>query len=134
MTHQDDGARLSPSLYGDRRRVPWTRPRPVLAFGWLEPGRPYLVGQCPVVVVAALERLEPVDRTRGFHACGFCEGAAAFAGAPHRTLDGRDLVLGSASLAVTVGGNRWVAPNLVLHYITAHGYLPPDEGVRGLGG
>ena len=34
--------------------------------------------------------------------------------------------LDSASLIVAdVDGNPWVAPNLVLHYITVHGYVPP---------
>ena len=36
--------------------------------------------------------------------------------------------LGSASLIVAdVDGNPWVAPNLVLHYVTVHGYVPPTR-------
>ncbi|MGD8214803.1 hypothetical protein [Aestuariimicrobium sp. Y1814] len=133
MTHQDDGADLSPSLYSPVRGLARWRARPPLAFGWLEPGHPYRRGQAPVAVLVALEQLAlaPVDQTRGYHGCGFCRHPG-LSGTPYRTLHGHDLLLGSASIAATIEGRRWVAPNLVLHYLTSHDYLPPAEVVAGL--
>ena len=46
---------------------------------------------------------------------------------------GDTLHLGSASIEVMAGGRHWVAPNLVLHYVSEHGYLPPAEVVAALG-
>lgn len=31
------------------------------------------------------------------------------------------------TVAELVDGNPWVAPNLVLHYVTVHGYVPPTR-------
>ena len=50
----------------------------------------------------------------------------------YTTQQGDTLHLGSASIEVMAGGRGWVAPNLVLHYVAEHGYLPPDEVVAAL--
>ena len=130
MVFIEDGAVLA------RRRRPWQKD--ILAFGWIDPRHHHRTGPCPQAVLLALEKLalRPVDRTRGFHACPYCprpEGARwGFMATKYRTAAGEELELGSASIAVEVDGQTWKAPNLVVHYIKEHGYLPPDDIVRAL--
>ncbi len=126
MPYRPDGAVLS-------SRWPWGRPR--LAFGWLDPAHDFTRGDCPPHVVAALEDAArtPVDRTRGWQRCGLCprdeHGPTSYT-----TTAGDQLSLGDASLEVPARGRtRWVAPTLVLHYIHAHGYRPPQDLVDLLG-
>ncbi|WP_249375347.1 hypothetical protein [Streptomyces sp. I05A-00742] len=41
------------------------------------------------------------------------------------------LLLGTAELRVVSADGTWfIAPDLVLHYVTDHGYLPPDDFVE----
>ncbi|HHU39597.1 MAG TPA: hypothetical protein GXZ45_10000 [Propionibacterium sp.] len=132
--HHVDGAVARP------KRWPWQRD--TLAFGWLDREHAFRQGACPPQVVAHLEQAarNPVDRTRGYHACLFCpprevpadQPWAMMGPTPYETGTGDVLQLGSASIEVEAGGQRWVAPNLVLHYITEHDYLPPDEVVHAL--
>lgn len=129
MPFHDDGSTMP------RRRWPWQRD--TAAFGWLDSQHPFRRGACPPGVLEYLEQAarNPVDRTRGYHACVFCpprevapnQPWAALGPTPHQTSNRDMLELGSASLEVHADGKRWVAPNLVLHYITEHGYLPPDD-------
>ena len=129
MPFLEDGSVLT------RRRWPWQRD--TLAFGWLDPAHPFRQGACPPAVLAGLEESarRPVDQTRGYHVCAFCPPRTGTADQPWATLGptpyvtraGDTIDLGSASLEVVTGGRRGVAPNLVLHYVSEHGYLPPDE-------
>ncbi|TBT83210.1 hypothetical protein ET989_12090 [Propioniciclava sinopodophylli] len=130
MVHHEDGSVLTPG------RWPWQHD--TLAFGWLDAGHAFRQGACPPALLGHLEAAarHPVDRTRGFHVCTLCPPPATpderwgvFGPTHHQTTEGDTLALGSASLEVHAGRRRWVAPNLVLHYIAAHGYLPPDEVV-----
>lgn len=128
MPHIEDGTVLA------KRRWPWQRD--TLAFGWLDTAQPFRTGAVPEGVVEALEEAarHPVDRTRGFHTCGLCPAREWPGPTPHPTRRGDTLQLGTASLEVLADGARWVAPNLVVHYVTEHGYVPPDEVLRALGG
>ena len=60
--------------------------------------------------------------TRGWHCCLFgphCPYPTTY------SIDGREWTLGGASIVVVDDeGLPWVAPNLVLHYVTEHGYAP----------
>ena len=97
-------------------------------FGWLDPSAEFRTGPCPEPAVRRLVEAAktPVQRTRGFHLCEFCEEREPM-GTTYPTGDGGKLLLGSACLEVFDGeGNVWIAPNLVLHYIDSHRYLPPD--------
>jgi len=86
------------------------------AVGWLEQGRPFPTGPVdPAVYTRLVELLkdpwEP-SITMGFHECDLC----LYHGEP-----------GKRNLYVPAGGFVCVAPELVAHYMNAHGYRPPDE-------
>ncbi|CDR02381.1 hypothetical protein GCM10022420_040780 [Streptomyces iranensis] len=47
------------------------------------------------------------------------------------SVDGTEVTLGSAEIRLLARDGRWlIAPNLVLHYVAAHGYLPPGEFIE----
>lgn len=100
-----------------------------LTFGWLTPDHPVSKGPVPEELIQVLERaaLTPVDRTRGYHHCEFCHiQRGPQQGTEYLTALGEELQLGSACIEIVDSSGRvWKAPNLVLHYIQAHGYLPP---------
>ena len=86
------------------------------AVGWLERGRPFPTGPVDPAVYARLVELlkhpwEP-SITMGFHECDLC------------LYHGES---GKRNLYVPAGGVVLVAPELVAHYMNAHGYRPPDE-------
>lgn len=86
------------------------------AVGWLERGRPFPTG---AVDAAVYERLVELARdpwqpaiAMGFHRCDLClyDGAS-----------------GRRNLYVPGDGVLFVCPELIAHYMNAHGYRPPDE-------
>lgn len=118
-------------LLDARRRRQWH------AFGWLDPDADYRTGQCPQSVVHGLidAARKPVQQTRGFHHCALCGTSdASSMGTAYQTPDGGNLILGSACLEMQDRERQmWIAPNLVLHYIDAHQYLPPDPILQAFG-
>ncbi|MCP4087193.1 MAG: hypothetical protein GY745_19430 [Actinomycetia bacterium] len=128
---------LAPYTYG-------CEPEPNrLAVGWLDSAEPFNRGAAGPKIVhdrfvsalkwAAVNR--SVDAYRGYHFCelGTCtrpsdrepgnQPAASFAGG--------QMKLGHAQIEVEdADGIRHVAPNLVVHYVEAHDYRPPDTFVR----
>src|ERR1051326_4486028 len=102
---------LSPCSYFGKLSEQWLR-----AVGWLERGHEFRTGQ---VRVSVLEKLEALWRApfapcvfMGIHRCGLCQ-----VGGP----------AGVANLWVPGNEFLYVCPELILHYIRAHEYLPPDE-------
>lgn len=94
---------------------------PEVSVGWLEPPHAYPRGTMEADLVEQLERLCRSSRyhvTRGFHPCGFCG----------------EWVEGLGSKEIRVGGDDvvYAAPNLVVHYVQAHGYAPPAGFVDAL--
>jgi hypothetical protein len=86
------------------------------AVGWLERGRPFPTGAVDPAVYARLVELlknpwEP-SITMGFHECDLC----LYHGEP-----------GKRNLYLPAGRVVLVAPELIAHYMNAHGYRPPDE-------
>ena len=76
--------------------------------------------------------MHPTNRTRGFHTCEFC-GADGANTEIVAHWDGHSRRLGSAEIRVTsASGISYAAPDLVVHYIEAHGYGPPAEFVAAL--
>jgi hypothetical protein len=112
-------ADLSPCTYvfseaGDR----------VKAVGWLEPQQPYPRGGVDAAVLARLEELrrapwEP-DHFMGYHACGFCNPLK-------REAASRREDTGVYNLFIPGPGFLYAAPELIVHYISKHGYAPPAE-------
>jgi hypothetical protein len=88
----------------------------LLAVGWLERGRPFPTGPVDPEVYARLVELlkdpwQPAI-SAGFHRCDLClyEGET-----------------GERNLFIPAGGVVFVCPELIPHYMNAHGYRPPEE-------
>lgn len=85
--------------------------------GWLESGKPV-----PTVdeyrplrepLVRKLARIPIINHMRGFHNCDLCAGGRG--------------VSGNGEIRVEHKGVIYAAPALIHHYITEHGYYPPEE-------
>lgn len=103
-------------------------PPSALAVGWLDADHAFATEDCTRDVVTAIEDAvrRPVRNTRGWHRCPFC-GSPTFGPIRHVTTGGDEVVLGTAEAEFEGrDGRRWRAPTLMLHYVTAHSYLPPD--------
>jgi hypothetical protein len=93
----------------------------LLNIGWLDLSHQFHRGCVPA---GFLKRLASfcelaVAQTRGFHECEFCQ-------APTLPLIEGGLKLGSAEIRVFADdGTIFAAPNLILHYVSAHDYCPP---------
>lgn len=99
----------------------------MLNVGWLDRNHEFAAGLTPTDVVDELLRLaeDPKNTLRGLHDCGFCDVESPI----RLTLPGanRSVSLGMGEIHVaSVDGTIFAAPSLVVHYITAHGYRPPD--------
>ncbi|MER5569509.1 hypothetical protein ABT083_25330 [Streptomyces goshikiensis] len=105
--------------FGDRESFHelWYRPAyPRLNIGWLETGRPYSTGRLSTAFVEKLKAVQKVQRMNvclGVHECGLCPETSAPEG------NGEIRIPGEAGIA-------YAAPFLITHYITAHGYRPPQ--------
>jgi hypothetical protein len=116
-------ADLSPCTYFGE--VPAAK---LVAVGWLEPGFSYSMGDVDEPFFKQLVKLlhdpwEPCAFA-GFHTCGLCR----FVNAPCRfDYDNSSLQLGTRNLFVPAQNCFFVAPSLVVHYISAHGYAPPES-------
>lgn len=97
--------------------------------GWLDGAHAFPRGPVPGAVLDRLAWLcihEPQEQKRGLHACELCpyDDHAWY----HVVRDGeRPHVLGSAEVRVRGESTSYAAPDLVLHYIVDHGYLPPPD-------
>jgi hypothetical protein len=104
----------------------------LLAVGWLEPGREYRRGEVETEFVAILADLlvnpwQPAI-SMGRHTCGFCRlsgGPASFRFG--NLASSSEAPLGVSNLWLPANGFLFIAPSLILHYMDAHGYSPPDE-------
>jgi hypothetical protein len=92
----------------------------LVGVGWLERGREYPVGEVESEVYAKLEELF-VDPWQPFVAAGVH---------PLRPLPNRPEQMGASNLFVPGVERVYIAPELILHYMNAHRYLPPDEFCR----
>jgi hypothetical protein len=95
----------------------WFRPAySRLNIGWLEAGRPYSTGAVPAVFVEKLKAVQEVQWMNvclGLHTCDLCPEEEAPEG------NGEVRIPGEPGVA-------YAAPFLITHYITAHGYRPPQ--------
>jgi hypothetical protein len=131
--------------------LPDTVPAGVVALnvGWLEPEYPYPQGSTPDGFDAALGELclrHPRAASRGWHMCRLTPeegepkcgerpkskslppGKHAMPSPLELSIGGASISLGAAEVRVVCQDGTWlIAPNLVYHYVTKHGYLPPSE-------
>ncbi len=99
------------------------------AVGWIErPG--FATGQVPDDCIEALIAAHPTkivrDGTRGIHTCMLC-------GEELPLLQWRDQAVqlkGHGHYLVRVHNTVYMAPELLLHYISDHRYCPPQEFVH----
>jgi hypothetical protein len=107
-------------------REPWSH-LPLLNVGWIDAEHTFPTGECPDGLAAALTRLAQsrVQLTRGYH---YCEMCLHILGDEANDAIELDLVArGSAEFRVLGHRVVYAAPELIVHYVTAHAYLPPDE-------
>jgi adenosylhomocysteine nucleosidase len=90
----------------------------LLAVGWLDSTIPYPKGSVAKSSITKLIRFatQPVNRTRGFHVCQFCNTARS---------NGEIRVAGADGIV-------YAAPVLISHYIEKHEYKPPDQFLEAL--
>ena len=102
----------------------------VLNVGWLNKEHPFELGLVPHHLVERLRMLaarHSVNQTRGFHECEFCTSDSDVATPTACSGDSRRQ-LGSAEIRVASrSGVRYASPDLVVHYVECHAYLPPKQ-------
>jgi hypothetical protein len=101
-------------------------------IGWLDSEHSFERGTVPEPLLAKFRKLcaARVNLTRGFHLCELCESPVR--GVP-AACEGGEIKLGCAEVRVGgLDGIVYVAPDLVLHYMTDHRYLPPAEFLEAL--
>ena len=108
-------ADLSPCTYFAEGWAPSLR-----SIGWLERGQPFATGSVDPQVFARLvefikEPWQPITYM-GVHSCDLC------------LYD--DSVCGLRNLFIPAQGLIYVCPELIVHYMNAHWYQPPEEFCR----
>jgi hypothetical protein len=91
----------------------------IRAVGWLHADHPYPRGDVPAAFVDRLQQFADhwAESTQtlglpmflGWHDCELCSGGPR----------------GSGNFGVPAGDVLFVAPELIVHYVQAHGYAPP---------
>lgn len=105
----------------------------VLAVGWLDGAHAFTLGHVEMHLVEKLKTMaieQPAQQARGFSSCEVCGLEQVLI--EHRGVERR---LGSAELWIpdaVVQGSAFAAPDMVIHYIVDHGYLPPEVFLRSL--
>lgn len=103
----------------------------VLNVGWLEKGKPFELGDVSEEFINRLWILcgTPVYATRGFYSCEFCGEEESW---PIKmSMGGIERRLGDAEIRVVArNGCVYASPNLIIHYIVKHNYLPPREFIQ----
>jgi len=122
---------LTPYVYGR------AEPRPdILNVGWLSADQPLATGTPDGRLVPALERLvaSPVNLYRGIHVCEFCPPPPVKTSPINplaRIVEPPPGTAGNGEIRVRASnGTTYVAPVLVLHYVSKHQYLPPQEFIE----
>ena len=104
----------------------------VLAVGWLTKVKQFQTGKCPEDVLEKLNGLilrKPVNQMRGTHRCDIC-----WQDEIRLNISRHTVLLGAAEVWVPDGSRRvtFAAPNLIVHYITQHAYLPPEPFIEAI--
>lgn len=102
-----------------------------LAVGWLVRGRPYPTGKTSSTFRQKLLAfcLEPhtVCASGSQPRCPLanCPGQAGLV-----QVEGHEIALGAGEIRVIGEADIYAAPTLIYHYVTVHGYRPPEEFVE----
>jgi len=96
---------LTPYEYGELR---WAK-NPV-NIGWLDKGKDYEQGEVPKGFLSKLRNASVCNRHKGSHKCPFCGNS------------------NSSEVHYVQGkGKTYIFPQMLSHYISKHGYKPPQE-------
>jgi hypothetical protein len=126
MAHFPD---LSPYAYGHG-----VHPG-VVHVGWLDGIHDYPKGKVAEHIVAKLKILasRPTELYRGFHICELCWPSENMRGPGDPGWDEwAEPRSSNGEIRVTSGSVTYAAPVLIVHYIQAHGYSPPEEFLRAI--
>ena len=85
-----------------------------IKVGWLDKDKPYTQGECPRKFIDKLKKIKLSMHTKGWHNCPFCDSAKSYS---------------EYYIPILPTKNRkgYHAPEMILHYIEKHNYLPPQE-------
>lgn len=103
----------------------------VVNIGWLSKDHSYEEGAVSNLFIDKLLEITRVSigQSRGYHICDLCK--AQYSGPLKFEVGSETLRLGSAEIRVFgKNGEVFAAPNLLIHYVRDHGYLPPREFVE----
>jgi hypothetical protein len=100
----------------------------VVTVGWLSKEHAYARQDSGADTLEAIERLIGTHRAnqmRGYHVCEFCGAEPRVA----VSASGEHVLIGSAEIWIPSPDLKriYAAPNLIHHYMSVHGYLPPQE-------
>jgi hypothetical protein len=125
---------LTPYEYSKRKEPA------ALNVGWLDAEHEFSKGKVPNEIVEQLKLFakKPVNQTRGFHVCQFCQNESVGISAKDKKdfweWYERMIKAGAASSAeirvVAKSGRIYAAPILICHYIEVHNYQPPQEFIE----
>lgn len=107
----------------------------VLNVGWLDRSMPFSKGTVPSGFLDRLKdwfRVSRVNQMRGIHDCNFCRARQwpllPLQEHPSLTIDGKSMFLGNWEIWIPgSSGTVFASPALIIHYIDAHEYHPPEE-------
>jgi len=105
----------------------------VLNVGWLSMQHEFARGPINPEALNAVRRLSgcPENLFRGSHLCEFCPPPPVIERNGLRFIEPPEGTAGNGEIRVKgATGKTYVAPVLVVHYIEAHGYSPPNEFVE----
>lgn len=99
----------------------------VLNIGWLDKTHAYVQGTPPERFASSLKQWlieSKANQMRGYHPRCFCPPSKELS--PTTTVGDRVVNLGSAEIWIpSPTGMIFAAPNLIVHYVEEHRYLPP---------
>lgn len=104
----------------------------VINVGWLDDGHPFNCGTAPAGFADALRLWSlhaKANQMRGFQLCRLCHfgGRQLEYQQIEIEVEGQTVYLGSAEIWIpSSDGTIFAAPNLIIHYVEAHSYLPPQ--------
>lgn len=105
-----------------------------LNIGWLDSGHEFHRGLLDEKIINKLKKItfdqQPIKLTRGYQTCPFCTSFNEELGIDmpvSAQWEGREKLLGSGILVLKGDSVTYVFPDLLIHYIEAHDYHPPEE-------
>ena len=116
------------SIYSYLARQQWPMENNV---GWLGAGHEFSIWSPSEAILDSLWKYckVHVNQTRGLHGCHLCRESYPM----KAWRNGESQMLGSAEIrAFSNRGAIFAAPNLIFHYVSVHGYQPPDEFIDAL--